>query len=413
MKEPSDFRDEPAIASATLTSPFEPYCGRVLMAPSYIEYSSWQHLSKVPLVSIVMPTYNHVRYLREAIDGVLAQQTDFSFELIVGEDASTDGSRAIALEYWRSHPHLVRVLAAERNVGMHENAARLLCAARGRFLAFCEGDDCWHRPDKLRVQVSLLQRDINVALVCSSWRTISEGGSVLVADELGLKKDRNYELYVDEILDGKVKTVTVCTRTHLMQQALKRSPLCKPGLYPFADAPLWVEASRHGRCVCLPEAFGTYRLSRNSATRPADLMDVYRFIAAASDFDRAVLALYGLRKGARATQVASIQATRKRLRALALLGDAPHVQEELTQLSQLGAHLRMRERLWYLGALLSQPGTRGAEARSWVLQTWQRLSRRYRQPGGAVQTGTLPALLRFNAKSSSPTSAKRQIETSG
>jgi glycosyltransferase involved in cell wall biosynthesis len=312
---------------------------------SYIEYSSWKELAWQPLVSIVMPAYNHERYLAEAIDGVLAQETGFPFELLIGEDSSIDDTRAIALEYWRAHPDLIRVLTAERNVGMHENAARMLNAARGRYLAFCEGDDCWHRPDKLRAQVALLESDRRIALVCSSWRTISEDGKVLTADELNLPRNRTYTFDLDEILSGRVKTVTVCTRTLLMQKIMRDSPLCRPGRYPFADAPLWVEAHRQGACVCLPEEYGTYRLSRNSATRPAEIMDVYRFIAAASEFDRTVLGLYPLRTGAEATRKARIAATRKRLRALSLLGDGEKAGEEMLWMSRLGAHPSAREYL--------------------------------------------------------------------
>lgn len=360
------------------------------MAHSYIEYANRNDLVSQPLVSVVMPTYNHERYLRAAIEGVIAQQTNFPIEIIIGEDASSDDTKAIALEYWRAYPHLIRVLTAERNVGMHENAARMLSAARGRYVAFCEGDDCWHRPDKLRAQVALLESDCRIALVCSSWRTISEEGGVLVADELRLEKKGTYAFYLDDILRGRVKTVTVCTRTLLMQKAMRESPLCKPGLYPFADAPLWVEAMRQGHCVCLPESYGTYRLSRNSATRPREIMDVYRFIAAASEFDRTVLGLYTLRKGTEATRAARIEATRKRLRALALLGDAEKAREELLWMSRLGAHPSLGEYLLYWGSVVSRSGTWIAAARHWSLRKWQAVAQRYR-PLARSQAAQAPA----------------------
>ena len=354
------------------------------MAHSYVEYSNWEYLPSEPLVSIVMPTYNHGRYLRDAIEGVIAQQTNFPMELIIGEDGSSDDSRAIALEYWRAHPHLVRVLTADQNVGMHENDLRILKAARGRYLAFCEGDDCWHRADKLHVQVALLENDPKVALVCSSWRTISEEGAVLIHDELGLQKTRVYQFGLDEILCGQVKTVTVCTRNQLVKRALQESPLCKAGRYPFGDAPLWVAVTRKGHCLCLPEDYGTYRLSRNSATRPREITDVYRFIAASCEFDRTVLGLYTLRKGTKATTEARIAATRKRLRALALLGDAEKVRQELCWLSRLGAKIRLRDHLLYWGAFLSPPGTWRAASRRWGLLKWHAFTCRHRQePSGS------------------------------
>lgn len=345
-----------------------------IMAHPYVEYSNWEYLAADPLVSIMMLAYDHEPYLRDAIEGVIAQQTNFPIELIIGEDASSDSSRAIALEYWRAHPHLIRVITADRNVGMHENHARILKAARGRYMAFCEGDDCWHRPDKLRIQVELLESDPNISLVCSSWRTISEQGTVLIPDELGLQKGRVYQFGLDEILSGQVKTVTVCTRTELAQRALQESPLCKIGLYPFGDSPLWVAVTRRGHCLCLPEDYGTYRLSKNSATRPREIMDVYRFIAGAADFDRTVLGLYPLREGSKATTEARIAATRKRLRALALLGDAENAREEVCWLYRLGAKIRLRDYLSYWVAILSQTGTWSAGVRKWGLLKWHALT---------------------------------------
>jgi hypothetical protein len=349
------------------------------MVHTYVEHADWNCLPSDPLVTIVTPAYNHERYLREAIESIVAQQTDFPIELIIGDDASVDRTQEIAVACQRTWPGLIRVVCGERNVGMHENAARLIAAARGRYLAFCEGDDCWHRPDKLSSQVALLESDPEISLVCSSWRTISEQGAVLVPDVLGIEKSEVHCFGLDDILTGRVKTVTVCTRTELVRQALKESCLCQAGRYPFGDAPMWVEASRHGRCVCLPQAYATYRLSRNSATRPRDIMDVYRFIAGACEFDRDALGMYPLPQGEQAGIEARIQATRKRLRAVALLGEAQKVREELDWLSRLGARVRVREHLLYLLSLLTRPGTLGAPLRRGVLLAWNAFTPRRRK----------------------------------
>lgn len=349
------------------------------MSATYVDHSDWDRLPSEPLVSIVMPAYNHERYLADAIEGIIRQRTDFPIELIIGEDGSTDRTSEIALTYQHGFPALIRVLLGERNVGMHENAARLIAAARGKYLAFCEGDDCWDRPNKLAEQVAVLERDPEISLVCSSWRTISEDGNLLVPDVLDLDKSCVHFFGLDDILAGRVKTVTICTKTEVIRQALQESPLCRLGRYPFGDAPMWVEASRHGRCLCLPQPYATYRLSLNSATRPRDIMDVYRFIAGASEFDRDVLGIYCLPQGEKAGLEARIQATRKRLRALALLGEAGKVREELRWLKRLGARAHSREHLLYLLAMLTQPDTIGAPLRRWVLLAWHAFTVRRRK----------------------------------
>jgi glycosyltransferase involved in cell wall biosynthesis len=338
-----------------------------------------------------MAAYNHERYLSEAIEGVVAQQADFPVELIIGDDSSMDRTGQIASRYQQAYPGLIRVLRGDRNVGMHENGARLFAAARGRYLAFCEGDDCWHRPDKLSAQVELLESDPEISLVCSSWRAVSEQGSVLIDDVLEIDKGRVHVFGLDDILAGRIKWVTVCTKAELVRRALKESPLCRPGRYPFGDAPMCVEASRRGRCVCLPEVYATYRLSRNSATRPRDIMDVYRFIAGSCEFDRDALGMYPLPQGEQAAIEGRVRATRRRLRALARLGEAAKVQEELQWLRRLGVRAHVRDHLLYLASLLTQPGTSGATLRRWLLLAWNTLAWGRRKPLSCLRPNAVRA----------------------
>jgi glycosyltransferase involved in cell wall biosynthesis len=121
-------------------------------------------MAKTPLVSVKMITYNHAPYLAEAIEGVITQDTDFPFELVISEDCSTDNSRAIALDYQRRYPEIIRVLVSDSNVGMMANGRRALKACRGEFIAYCEGDDYWIDHQKLAKQVAVLSRlkDIDI-----------------------------------------------------------------------------------------------------------------------------------------------------------------------------------------------------------------------------------------------------------
>ena len=89
----------------------------------------------MPLVSVCMTTYNHERYIAQAIESVLRQQTDFAVEVVVGEDCSTDNTLAICREYEAKYPDRVRVVASERNIGMHANYRRTIEACRGEYVA--------------------------------------------------------------------------------------------------------------------------------------------------------------------------------------------------------------------------------------------------------------------------------------
>lgn len=110
-----------------------------------------------PMVTVRTSTFQHSSYIRECIEGVLMQKTTFPFEFIIGEDFSTDGTREIVFEYAKNYPDIVRVLTADYNVGAKANGKRSRRAARGKYVALCEGDDYWTDPYKLQKQVDFLE----------------------------------------------------------------------------------------------------------------------------------------------------------------------------------------------------------------------------------------------------------------
>lgn len=165
------------------------------------ETSDAEKLCKSPLVSVLMITYNHADNIRRAIEGVMAQKTDFPFELIVGEDASQDETRQICFEMQKKYPERIRVLWSESNVNaISGNGRRVRRAARGEFLAYCEGDDVWIRPDKLQRQIDFLRQNPSVG-VCLGGTEVE-----FVAD--GKIEPFPYGGKGERIVDGKtfVKT---------------------------------------------------------------------------------------------------------------------------------------------------------------------------------------------------------------
>jgi glycosyltransferase involved in cell wall biosynthesis len=109
------------------------------------------------LVSVLTITYNQERYLAQALDSILMQAIDADLEIVVGDDASSDGTGAILRAYRDRHPGQFRLLLRDRNVGLVRNFAETLLACRGRYVAILEGDDFWTSPDKLRTQVEFLE----------------------------------------------------------------------------------------------------------------------------------------------------------------------------------------------------------------------------------------------------------------
>lgn len=120
--------------------------------------------SSQPLVSVCMITYNHEKFIRQAIESVLCQRTNFQYELIIGEDGSTDNTRLICEEYSMRYSN-VRLLPKGCNKGYRINFLETLKAASGKYVALCEGDDYWSDPQKLQQQFDVLERNAEV-IIC-------------------------------------------------------------------------------------------------------------------------------------------------------------------------------------------------------------------------------------------------------
>jgi hypothetical protein len=329
-----------------------------------------------PLVSIFCVTYNHRPYIQQCLDSLLAQKTDFPFEIIVHDDASTDGTTEVIKEYELRYPEIVVPIYQKENQYSKGNrrimASFMICVARGKYIAFCEGDDFWHRSDKLQRQVAVLQDDPRVSLVCSSWRVVSSEGSLVKEDALVSKRFRKSDISTkDVLLSGVVMTLTVCALRCYVQRALCESPLCRNHTYPFGDTPLWFELSRYGRLCCMPEVFASYRLSDNSATRSVDPLQAYQFNSKSWEFQNDVLDLYPLAQGEGVTAAAKIHATRSCLRAVAICGDPTTARKQLARLRTLNVTPTPRDRFLCCVAHIPLPRAALLSATRKSVQLWR------------------------------------------
>ena len=269
-----------------------------------MEVSDAARLVKSPLVSVLMVAYNHADYLAYAIEGVISQQCDFSFELVIGEDASSDETKEIALDYQRRYPAIIRVIHSTANVGAGANFKRIVSKARGEYVAFCDGDDYWCVTHKLAGEVELIRHNPDVGVVHTDWvRSHVEGGRWIVA----------WGKYVHRrvprsLLEGDVfstfhypKILRSCTvlfrRSVVLECAASELGRKK---YKFGDAVLAAYTASRWKVAYLPEVTAVYRESPNSALRSGkqarlDFLksslefdtDARRFFADRPDYPRA------------------------------------------------------------------------------------------------------------------------------
>lgn len=234
-----------------------------------------------PLVSVPMITYNHASFIAQAIEGVLRQETGYPFELIIGEDCSSDETRLIVAEYQKKYPEVIRVLTSEKNVGMKTNVRRTFKACRGTYIACCEGDDFWQNPHKLQLQTEYLERHPDCGLVYSSYDVYHVGDKRLIRDFINykeLKMPENPSL--SDIIEGKSKplTCTVMARRSLCEEITAAdSFLHKGDHFLMGDTQLWAELATRARLHYIPESLATHNITGESASRSSNLGKVLRF----------------------------------------------------------------------------------------------------------------------------------------
>lgn len=212
-------------------------------------------MTSTPRVSVCMITYNHEKYIAQALESVLAQKTDFDFEIVIGEDCSSDGTRAIIEEYARRHPDRIRPLLRPKNFGMIENFLDAYANCRGEFIAILEGDDYWTSAEKLAKQVELMVRDPRIAISHHAVDILADDGRVIGRTPIaGCKPAASLEGLL-KIRGLAIQTCSVVLRRELLGARLPRwLTECRSG-----DWPLYVYSASKGAIAFVDEVMAVYR----------------------------------------------------------------------------------------------------------------------------------------------------------
>lgn len=210
--------------------------------------------ARQPKVSVLMLAYNHEAFIGQALDSVLAQKTSFDYEIVVGEDCSSDGTRKILLDYRERYPERIRVLLPERNLGMMGNLIATYEACCGEYVALLEGDDYWTSPDKLQRQVDYLESHPEAAECFHNAEVVTEGQpeETRLFLEEGIKE--TYTL-ADMVATNFIPTCSIMLRKALLPEF----PSWFAGM-PMGDWPLHILLAEKGTLGYLPQPMAAYRV---------------------------------------------------------------------------------------------------------------------------------------------------------
>ncbi|MCE7043128.1 glycosyltransferase [Dyadobacter sp. CY312] len=213
-------------------------------------------------VSVCVPAYNHEKYIAQMLDGALMQQTSFSFEIVIGDDASTDRTQTIIRQYIDENPGRICAFLHEKNQGPAEprefagrnNVLALLKACKGEYVAMCEGDDYWTDPFKLQKQVDFLEANPDYAICHHNVEVIYEDGS---PSHLFNAPDQKITSTIEDILEDKwfMATASWLYRNHFLDHDFA-------AWHAEAAAGDWamiIQLAAHGKIGYLAETMGIYR----------------------------------------------------------------------------------------------------------------------------------------------------------
>ena len=136
-------------------------------------------MNKNPIVTILMPAYNHERYISQAIESVLAQKTNYPYELLIHDDCSTDSTLTIAQNYATKFSDKIKIFTEEENQGLLKSYKRLIEQSNGKYLAILESDDYWLDENKLQIQIDFLESNSDYGIVAGDIISIDENGNII------------------------------------------------------------------------------------------------------------------------------------------------------------------------------------------------------------------------------------------
>ncbi len=205
-------------------------------------------------VSVKTITYNHEKYIAQAIESVMMQHVTFDYELVIGEDCSTDNTRNIVLAYRDRYPDKIRVLLADTNLGALNNSERTEAACRGEYVAYLEGDDFWTSSDKLQKQVDFLDNHPECSICFHNVNVLSDSQGQIIRQYCGTDQ-KEFTALEDILVANYIPTCSVMFRNRFIQKL--------PDWFaklPMTDWPTHVMNAQHGNIGYINEVMATYRV---------------------------------------------------------------------------------------------------------------------------------------------------------
>lgn len=207
------------------------------------------------MVSIIVLTYNQENTIGRTLDSILKQETQYPYEIIIGDDCSKDSTRSICEKYQREYPDKVKLNEPHDNYGVVRNYIDTLRRCKGKYIMECAGDDWWHNPQKIELQVSFMEGSPNCVVLHSGFDEYHVAtNTTVIKKPIPTSKDQ----FVSVIRRNPVCAPTVCIRKSAMD-AIHIDSFVDLG-FMVEDYPSWLALSTQGDICTMEQSLATYSI---------------------------------------------------------------------------------------------------------------------------------------------------------
>lgn len=236
--------------------------------------SSWRGDLSKPLVSIVCITYNHINFIENSLNSLLNQITDFPFEIILHDDASTDGTTKVVERYAENYPNIIVPIIQTKNQWSQGKrpAQFTFPIARGQYIAMCEGDDFWVSKDKIQLQFTYMSNNPEATLCFHDTVTTNQQLQVIKFNQ---HSEVELEFNVSDIInEWFISTQTILFKKAPILKGLESNEYFKGVIN--GDWLIQLISAHHGKVVFLPNILACYRKHPDSLSTQVGRDKAYR-----------------------------------------------------------------------------------------------------------------------------------------
>ena len=228
-------------------------------------------MSKNILLSVCVITYNQDNFIKETLDSILNQYRDYSYEIVIGEDCSTDNTRSIIEEYVKKYPEIIKPIYNNPNKGLLNNYFNVLDNCSGKYIMECAGDDFW-LPGKISNQIKIMENHSEIGMCYGKAKVFNQTENCLEKCTIGKRK----ETFAELMLENSIPAVTVCFRKDKLYEYIKEiNPIARNWL--MEDFPMWLWFSKNSKIKFINRVYAVYRNLEVSASHSNNAEKIKRF----------------------------------------------------------------------------------------------------------------------------------------